>query len=382
MPKVSIILPTYNGEKYLSESIESVINQTFKDWELIIVNDCSTDNTREISLRYVSQDKRIMMIENETNQKLPQALNIGFKKSSGNLLTWTSDDNCMKSNMLDTLVNCFENDSNLDFIYGDIVPIDNKGRIMTQYGYINGEIDDIYVRNPISACFMYTRNVYKQIGEYDRKAFLAEDYDYWIRIYEAGFKMYHLKEKLYYYRLHENSLTATRKRENDILNLELLKKHFDIETRDRQRNKIYQRITELQNQLKMDEGQKSKLEWEREIHDISMKWLMLKIDNKSIKSYFDNHDYSTVALYGCKQLAECVYKELNNTNVKVLYGIDRDKYGVYTESFEVFQPDSELRDVDIIVVTALSHFDEIKREMANKMSCPIISLGEIIEEIY
>ena len=71
MPKVSIVLPSYNGEKYIRQSIESVINQAFTDWELIIVNDCSSDRTREIVGEYSSKDKRISLINNDVNQKLP-----------------------------------------------------------------------------------------------------------------------------------------------------------------------------------------------------------------------------------------------------------------------------------------------------------------------
>lgn len=382
MPRVSIVLPTYNGEKYLRESIESIINQTYQDWELIIVNDCSIDNTREIALKYVEQDNRIMLINNDINQKLPQSLNIGFGKSSGKLLTWTSDDNRMKSCMLETMVQYFQEDKKLDFLYGDIIPIDCKGRIMTQCGYINGEIDDIYVRNPISACFMYKRKVYQHIGEYNRKAFSAEDYEYWIRIYEAGFKMLHIKEKLYYYRIHEGSLTATKKRENALLNLELLNKNLNKETRENQKMKIKKKISDIQYQIENGNREKSPLEWEREIHDTSMKWLMLKTENKNLKIYFEKHRYSTVAIYGCKQLAECLYKELENTGIKVLYGVDRDKYGVYTESFKVFQPDDLLEAVDVLVVTALSHYEEIRKDMISRINCPIVSLKEIIEEVY
>ena len=382
MPSVSIVLPTYNGEKYLRESVESIINQTYQDWELIIVNDCSTDNTREIALKYVNQDDRIMLIDNDPNQRLPQSLNIGFKKTSGNLLTWTSDDNRMKSCMLETMVNCFQKDRELDFLYGDIIPIDSKGKIMTQCGYINGEIDDIYVGNPISACFMYTRNVYQHIGDYNKDAFLAEDYEYWVRIYEAGFKMQHIREKLYYYRIHEESLTATRKREHAILSLELLKNNLNKEMKEIQKKKLQKKITDIQCRIENNNDEKTPIEWEREIHDISMKWLMLKTENKNLKTYFENHGYSTVAIYGCKQLAECLYRELENTNIKVLYGVDRDKYGVYTESFNVFQPDDILEEVDVLVVTALSHFEEIRQDMTGRINCPIISLREVIEEVY
>ena len=93
MPKISIILPTYNGQQYIGEAIESIIEQTFQDWELIIVDDCSSDNTLDIIRKYEKQDLRIKVIHNDVNKKLPASLNIGFKYAKGMYLTWTSDDN-------------------------------------------------------------------------------------------------------------------------------------------------------------------------------------------------------------------------------------------------------------------------------------------------
>ena len=68
---ISVIMPVYNGEKYLRQSIESVIQQTYKDWELIIVNDCSTDNSRDIMQSYADADSRIRIVDNSSNLKLP-----------------------------------------------------------------------------------------------------------------------------------------------------------------------------------------------------------------------------------------------------------------------------------------------------------------------
>ena len=74
-PKISLIMSVYNGEDYLSEAIESVINQTFTDWELIVINDCSTDYTAEILCAFAQQDERIKVYTNEVNLRLPSSLN-------------------------------------------------------------------------------------------------------------------------------------------------------------------------------------------------------------------------------------------------------------------------------------------------------------------
>ena len=84
---VSIILPTYNGEAYIAQSIESILSQTYKKFELIIVNDCSTDHTLEIIQRYKEKDARIRVINNIVNKKLPCSLNIGFSDARGDYLS-------------------------------------------------------------------------------------------------------------------------------------------------------------------------------------------------------------------------------------------------------------------------------------------------------
>ena len=82
-PEISIIMSVYNGEEYLKEAIESVINQTYKNWELIIINDCSTDSTGEILAKFALADERIKVQTNDVNLKLPTSLNKAISLSSG-----------------------------------------------------------------------------------------------------------------------------------------------------------------------------------------------------------------------------------------------------------------------------------------------------------
>ena len=90
---ISIVLPVYNGERFLRESIDSVLAQTYTNWELLIVDDCSTDNTAAIVHEYVQKDSRVQYYKNEKNLRLPRNLNRGFSLARGDYLTWTSDDN-------------------------------------------------------------------------------------------------------------------------------------------------------------------------------------------------------------------------------------------------------------------------------------------------
>lgn len=209
MPEISIVLPTYNGEQYISQSIDSILKQTFPDWELIVVNDCSTDRTLEIVKQYAEYDHRIKIIDNNINKKLPNSLNIGFQHSCGSLLTWTSDDNLYHENALEIMKNELEKDPSINMVRAGMINIDETGEKIGLQPV--GEPDMLYFHNNIGACFMYRRIILEEIGEYDADLFLVEDYDYWLRIIEHYSKIKSIKEPLYYYRRHKNSLTETKK---------------------------------------------------------------------------------------------------------------------------------------------------------------------------
>ena len=85
--KVSVVLPVFNGETYLAQSIDSILAQTYTNWELIIIDDGSTDRTKEIAESYVKKDKRIFYYKNPKNMQLPRSLNRGFAMSVGDYLT-------------------------------------------------------------------------------------------------------------------------------------------------------------------------------------------------------------------------------------------------------------------------------------------------------
>ncbi len=206
---VSIILPTYNGEKHIKNSIESCLCQTYRNIELIIVNDCSADGTLELIKEYAEKDNRIRIVDNPKNIKLPASLNEGFRVSKGLLLTWTSDDNMFRENAIERMVNMLSEKS-ADFIYCGYSVGDMNGNI--ECVRPPADPKDMLFRNVVGACFLYTRQVYEAIGEYNVNLFCAEDYEYWSRIYRKGLKIVTCDEDLYIYRRHTNSLTSTKSR--------------------------------------------------------------------------------------------------------------------------------------------------------------------------
>lgn len=113
---LSIILPVYNSEKYLAESIESIINQTFSDFELIIINDASTDGSREIALKYASKDKRILVIENKYEKGLYGALNSGLELCNADYIARVDGDDINELNRLEIQINFLKENPDISIV--------------------------------------------------------------------------------------------------------------------------------------------------------------------------------------------------------------------------------------------------------------------------
>ena len=237
--KISIVLPVYNGAAYLAESIESVIAQTYVNWELIIVNDCSTDNTLAIACEYAAKDARIKVLTNPQNLKLPKALNVGFKHASGELYTWTSDDNKYKPHALREMAECLKKNPDVVMVYANYTRINSEGAEIESMKSM--DVKHVFTGNVIGACFLYTADAAKKVGGYDVNLFLAEDYDYWIRLYEVG-KILHMEDDLYYYRIHGKSLTETRKNQVAEQTYKVLKKNFLFAYTKSMENNVYSEL--------------------------------------------------------------------------------------------------------------------------------------------
>lgn len=226
MPKVSIILPTYNGEKYLKQSVNSIINQTFTDWELIIVNDCSNDNTVNIVNDYAELDERIKVIHNKENQKLPSSLNIGFKQATGDYFTWTSDDNIFEKEAIGKMVSFLDINKLIPMVRTDMSIIDDNSKIVGYSDKFNNR--KMFINNYVGACFMYRKEVAHKIGGYNKDLFCVEDYDYWIRVMEEFGDIGNIQEVLYRYRNHQESLSNTKKDMVESQLIKMRKIHIDF----------------------------------------------------------------------------------------------------------------------------------------------------------
>jgi glycosyltransferase involved in cell wall biosynthesis len=221
---ISIVLPVFNGERYLEQAINSCIAQTFVDWELIIVDDASTDSTSDIIDKFVKTDSRITKVKNEENKKLPGSLNAGFACARGAYLTWTSDDNLYRPEALAVMVSFLEQHREFSVVYADYQVIDENGTSLRRFSVPPPE--ELVLCNAIGACFLYRRTIHEALNGYDESRFLVEDYDFWLRASQRFRIAPPLPTVLYDYRIHGKTLTAMRGYEIQNALILLLARHL------------------------------------------------------------------------------------------------------------------------------------------------------------
>ena len=237
MSKVSVIVPVYNGEKYIKKCIDSITNQTFKDFELIVVNDGSTDNTLKI-LNEI-KDKRLIILDKK-NGGVSSARNMGYSRASGKYVLFFDSDDFMENEMLEIMVNDIENNDvqavrcNL-YIYYEDTKIKEK-----YYEYLfNGEYH-IVNRNTIlesaisgdimafSPNMLFKRN--DNINLYNEKIQYMEDVIFYVTILKDISKIYIENRPLFNYVKNKNSSTNDQEKIMiNILSLPLYKKELEKE---------------------------------------------------------------------------------------------------------------------------------------------------------
>lgn len=206
-PLVSIVLPTYNGSRYLDGSIASCLSQSYNNIELIVVDDCSTDATPDIVKAWSEKDVRITIVTHERNKKLPGALNSGFARARGEYLSWTSDDNLYRPDAIERMVSALRDRPDVSVVYAGYAVIGDSGEVLNTEPA--RKPSDLVLGNIVGACFLYRTEVQDAVGPYDETVFLAEDYDFWLRAAQR-FQFMALNADLYFYRQHQHSLSASR----------------------------------------------------------------------------------------------------------------------------------------------------------------------------
>lgn len=205
-PVISVILPVYNSEEFVADSVISILNQSFGDFELIVINDGSTDRSRDIILSF--QDKRIRYIENKNNQGLIKSLNKGLFLATGEFIARMDADDLCKENRFEKQINFFRYDNEVD-ILGTYQYVINENR------YLNHKITNeenrihLLLEPPVahSSVVIKRNKLFASNLYYDKNAIYAEDYKLWIDASLSGLSIKNIDEYLCGYRFHQNQIS-------------------------------------------------------------------------------------------------------------------------------------------------------------------------------
>ncbi|WP_428026150.1 glycosyltransferase family 2 protein [Arcobacter sp.] len=355
-PIISVIMPVYNAEKYLKESIESILNQTFKDFEFIIINDASTDNSENIILSYT--DLRINYIKNKKNIGVAKSLNKAIQNSKGKYIARMDADDISLTNRLEIQFNYMIENQNIDICASWINHFSNENERIIKTVKSNKEIKTLLLfYNPIPhpTIFMKKEIFTKYNLSYSNTFSKAEDYELWTRaIIFCRFSI--IQETLLLYRIHTSQISK---------NFAELQKKQIIQIKNNYMLRLFKKedIKEILHFFKNSKKIKlNKLNWliyltKKYNLDIKVLIHRFKFLNKDIQSHYKNNldlyiidlkkilkVHHKIVIVGYGSLGQKVHNELkeqynishiveqcssnNNTNLflKSIYSLSQDNY--------------------------------------------------------
>jgi len=209
IPKISVIMPVYNGEKYLKEAIDSILNQTYADFELLLINDASTDHTENVINSY--NDDRIVYIKNEKNLGLIKTLNKGLDLAKGEFIARMDQDDISLPERFEKQIAVFEKNPEIGVCGTWFTPLINN-ILIDKKTLKHPEHSETIKIAMLGYCalghptIMLRRNMIKNL-RYDTDYQAAEDYELWTRL-SRNTKLYNVQESLLHYRFHETNISV------------------------------------------------------------------------------------------------------------------------------------------------------------------------------
>lgn len=211
-PKVTVLMSVYNGEKYLQEAIDSILVQTFIDFEFLIINDGSTDKTEEILKSY--NDPRIKIINNEKNIGLTKSLNKGLRLAKGEYIARQDADDISCDNRLERQIKLLDEKLDIAIVGTNYFRINEKGDIIQE---IKRQEKDKNIKKYLlngnqlgHGTIMFRKSCIEKVGFYREEFKFAQDYDFVLHFSEK-YKLANIPETLYKWRINSNSVSVSRK---------------------------------------------------------------------------------------------------------------------------------------------------------------------------
>jgi glycosyltransferase involved in cell wall biosynthesis len=210
---VSIIIPCYNGAKYIGETLQTVLAQTYSNWECIVVDNASTDRSAELVQKMAAADPRIKYVGLE-QKGVSHARNQGIRQSSGTYILPLDADDKIDPTYIEKAVKILEQSKDLKLVYADAVLFDavNRGWELPDYSYRS-----LLIENSIYCSALFRKSDFEATAGYNENMVEGfEDWDFWISFLKETDKVYKIPEKLFSYRIRPGSRNNSLDREKQL----------------------------------------------------------------------------------------------------------------------------------------------------------------------
>lgn len=397
MEKVSVIIPIYNVEEYLAQCLESIINQTYRNLEIICINDCSTDNSLTILKEYQQKDSRIVILQNKENGGLACTRNAGIREAAGEYILFVDSDDMIVPDLVES---CMQVASDSDIVCFDYRQVKmNQEAAVRQYAYqmkdglyaaesyfIKSVCTDSIIFSAWSKCFNRRFLTDNQITFYD--GILYEDMLFSFQCFVKARKIYSLNRQLYVYRVRDTSIMTAgitdRNIESYIISIcELMKLYLQgsfsqemnravegyIRKVSREYISVYRKWgnRELEPELLKDKPEYMKLY--RTFSELFvMPGKLLSISPEQTEKI---RQYQYVILYGAGDIARSTIERLDQLDIPI-YGIavsnvDGNKKSLLGNPIRELQDYHEIREKCLVLIgTIPRYYREIREQLQEK----------------
>lgn len=398
--RVSVIIPVYNVEKYVTDCLNSIIGQTLKEIEIICVNDCSTDGSLNILKEYEKKDTRVVILENSCNQGLSATRNNGLSRAKGKYVYFLDSDDMLASNALEELYAEAEK-KYADVIYFDCQPVFENERLKeTFHNYRltrTEKYPDVYTGRDLFVSFRrnwdWVSNVArlfikKSLIDEEELVFypgiLHEDEIFTFLVMMKSERSLYMEKDYYIRRFREESITTVQKSKKNIEGLfvsmaEILRYRDSHEFSKAQMNAIsahvgnmYRNITRLYQETDFEQIYEDGLDCDNEYARILF-WLFVsntprEFKNKKWKE--EVQEAGKIFIYGAGVYAEKAYVNLQNLNVELRGFLVTDKtnnpvqkYGIPV--YEIDEKAEELEETAVVIGVSRKFYDDVKKVLSN-----------------
>ena len=402
---VSIIMPTYNRAYIIERAIVSVIHQTYEDWELIIVDDASKDNTKEIVKKYISN--KILYFINSENKGSNESRNIGLRSAKGEYIAFLDSDNYWPENRLELQMSRIgECVYERCFFYGKVEITDGENkRILPSYIMKEEELKkrELYENIIDLNTILIKKVLLLETGGFYKSLPRLQDWEFVLRMmYCFNINGVGSEECLSFNEIQENSIGRDKNKFVEALGF--LYKQYICKYLNKKEalynlfNILYEKEVpeKIKNNILCDIGKEypeflyiameflQKKIYENQIsycmEKLLYEWHIKNLHNKKgtifSKYFYEESDVKTIAIYGLGKLGKLFFDEVRSLPVEIKYGIDKEKK--IFENLTIKRPDEYLELVDWIIVTMMKESQQIKENLENQWNGKVFTLEELI----